>query len=95
MKKLLISAAFAAMIASPALAQSYTPEFGGANVVNTSQSERTGGDSYARAFGFASREHAASASHWRGEDARAEATDGDSYARSFGFAPPPNADENY
>jgi hypothetical protein len=94
MKKLLISAAFVTMLASPALAQSYTPEFGGANVVNTPQAERMGGDSYARSFGFASREHAARASHWRGESARAESTDGNSYASSFGFAPP-NADENY
>jgi hypothetical protein len=94
MKKLLISAAFAAMIATPALAQSYTPDFGDGNVLNTPQAERMGGDSYARDFGFAPREHAAQAGHWRGEDARAEQTGGDSYARSFGFAPP-NADENY
>jgi hypothetical protein len=96
MKKLLISAAFAAMIATPALAQSYTPEFGGANVENTPRAERLGGDSYARAFAFAPREHVAPARHWRGESARAEQTDGNnSYARSFGFAPPRNADETY
>ena len=32
MKKLLLSAAFAAVIATPAFAQSFTPEFGTANV---------------------------------------------------------------
>jgi hypothetical protein len=94
MKKLLISAAFVTMLASPALAQSYTPEFGDANVMNTSQAERMGGDSYARTFGFSSGEHTAQARDWRGESARAESTGGDSYARTFGFSPP-NADENY
>ena len=91
MKKLLISAAFAAMIATPALAQSYTPEFGDANVMNAPQAEHMGGDSYARSFGYAPQ---AQAGHWRGESARAESTGGDSYARSFGFSSP-NADENY
>jgi hypothetical protein len=91
MKKLLISAAFVTMLASPALAQSYNPEFGDGNVLNTPRAESMGGDSYARSFGYAPREQAR---HWRGEDARAEQTDGNSYARTFGFAPA-NADEDY
>jgi hypothetical protein len=94
MKKLLISAAFVTMLASPALAQSYTPEFGDANVANGPQAEGMGGDSYARSFGFAPREHWTHARHSRGADARAECTGSGSYARSFGFSPP-NADENY
>jgi len=93
MKKLLISAAFLAMLASPALAQSYTPEFGGANVLNVPRAEHNGSESYARSFGFSSR-------HWdhartsRGADARAETTGNGSYAGRFGFSAP-NADEDY
>jgi hypothetical protein len=43
MKKLLLSAAFVAMIATPAFAQSFNPEFGSANVENVPQAERSGG----------------------------------------------------
>jgi hypothetical protein len=93
MKKLLISAVFVTMLASPALAQSYNPEFGDANVLNEPQAEHMGSESYARSFGYAPREHAAQAGHWRGEDARAE-QGGDSYGNTFGFAQP-NADEGY
>ena len=43
MKKLLLSAAFVAMIATPALAQSFNPDFGTGNVENVPQAERTDG----------------------------------------------------
>ena len=60
------------MLASSALAQSYNPEFGDANVLNVPQTESTGNESYARTFGFApSEEHWDRARDWSGENARA------------------------
>jgi hypothetical protein len=88
MKKLLISAAFVAAMATPALAQSYNPEYGDANVRSAPYAEQTGSDAYAAHYGFTPRED------------RSWANSG--YARTFGFSGPaynsqvpPNGDENY
>jgi hypothetical protein len=43
-KKLLLSAVLTASIATPALAQSYNPEFGTGNVRGMSQTEQSGSD---------------------------------------------------
>jgi opacity protein-like surface antigen len=43
-KKFLLSAVLAASIATPALAQSYNPEFGTGNVRDMPQAERSNGD---------------------------------------------------
>jgi hypothetical protein len=43
MKKLLLGALLIASVSAPALAQSFTPEFGSANVANTPLAERTNG----------------------------------------------------
>jgi hypothetical protein len=43
MKKLLLSTAFVAMIATPAFAQSYYSDFGSGNVLNVPQAERSDG----------------------------------------------------
>jgi hypothetical protein len=43
MKKLLLSAVFVASIAAPALAQSFTPEFGSGNDRNVPQADRSTG----------------------------------------------------
>jgi hypothetical protein len=51
MKKLLLSAVFVASIAAPALAQSFTPEFGSGNDRNVPQADRsTGGANSAYAY---------------------------------------------
>ena len=49
MKKLLMSAAFVALLASPALAQSYDSDFGSGNIVREQNQDITGsaGSSYA------------------------------------------------
>jgi hypothetical protein len=47
MKKLLLGAALVATLATPAFAQSFTPEFGTANVANTPLAERSNGNAAA------------------------------------------------
>jgi len=47
MKKIILSAAFAMLFASPALAQSYNPDFGTGNVINLPALEQGYGEPYA------------------------------------------------
>jgi hypothetical protein len=52
MKKLLLGALLIASVATPALAQSFTPEFGSANVLNMPQAERTDGHAGYGAYAY-------------------------------------------
>jgi hypothetical protein len=73
MKKFLISAAFVATIATPAFAQSYTPEYGTGNV-NPPVYSSNDGSAASGSFAYAPRE---SSRDWRNSRAQAES----SYAR--------------
>ena len=61
MKTLFLSAAFVAAIATPAFAQSYNPEYSGANInvpyASVYGDQGNGDDAYAYAYGFAPRAH--------------------------------------
>lgn len=46
MKKLLMGAAFVALLASPAFAQSYDPDYGTGNVLNVPAAEAAGGNGF-------------------------------------------------
>jgi len=52
MKKILLSAAIAMLFASPAVAQSYNPDFGTGNVINLPALEHGGGFGYSEPYAY-------------------------------------------
>lgn len=91
MKKLLMGAAFVAMLASPALAQSYDSDYGTGNVLNVPAAEAAGGNGLG-AFAYApAPQHMTR--HERAMRAQASVRDSDTvyaYGQYKGRDPDPN-----
>lgn len=49
LKKILVAATFATLVAAPAFAQSYTAEFGTANIINPDATRQSAENAYAQA----------------------------------------------